>query len=461
MSRWPSWKQKRALWRRVGYAPHELQTPIHKSGARIIAVSGGERAGKSQFTGMELFACVPWCERIVIASDEYDEGRKEFSYLTDALVKIGALGHTSTPRRGAWYAYSLTGCEIRTLSLHDGVNELTATGEPYDIVALVEWGYIGWNAFLAARGRVAETRGRVLMSGTLQDSVGWQADMWHMGQRVNEWDVASFALPSYANRALFPGGLEDPEIASWRQTLSREEAARRIDGELISNPARVYPQFSHVAHVQPWAVFDGNDDVTLLVDAGYHPSRYAVLAAQFRKDGHGREMMVIVDELWEHNRIHEEIVEMCKQRPWADNVARAIGGHETRQHQAARSTAEVWSALWPGLAFETFDAGSVLEGVRRVQWLLEPPDGRGPRLAFGPGCEGLAWEFQHYKRPTDRVGTVTSEQPLDAYNDALDALRVGVMWRFGLVDTAPQKQRVWQSPFEQAKLTGPRWGVGR
>lgn len=453
--RWPTWRQKQATFRRLGYKPHEKQLPIHKSKARTIVVAGGERAGKSHFAGMEVTARVLWCDRIAFVAQTYEKTRPEMYYTINALKTLGALEAERTPTIGPWHATTLTGCELETISLERGVNQLTGTGKAYDIVVLCEWGLMAYNAFLAARGRVAETRGLVLAIGTLEDSVGWQADLWRLAQGPNELDAESFSLPSWANRALFPGGKEDPEIVAWRKALADEnEIARRIDAQVVPSPARMYPQFSELTNVQWWAEFDRQGDVYLTVDAGYYPSRYAVLAVQFRKDEHGREVLCVVDEIWEHNKVHEDIVEMVLKRPWAKNVVRAIGGHETKQHQAAASTAEVWSRLWPGLHFETFDAGRVLDGAARVRWLLRDDNGLGPRLFISPRCEGTAWEFGHYQRKTDRQGNVISEEPEDKNNDAMDALRNLVVWRCGYVDLSKANRELrvlrttaWGNPY--------------
>ena len=450
MGRWPTWRQKAVTFERLEYEPNVAQLPIHRCNARAIVVAGAERAGKSRTAGTEVVARMPWCKRVGFVAQEYDKARAEFVYVLDALTELGAMGHSSTPRRGQWAGESLTGCEFLTISLERGTDELTGTGMPFDIIVLCEWGLIAYNAFLAARGRVAETRGTVFGIGTLRDNVGWQADLWRLGQGLNDLGVVSYSLPAWANLALFPGGRDDPEILDWRRSLNDEdESARRIDAEVRSSPARMFPAFDHVLHVQEWAAFDSGEDVYVVADAGYYPSRYAVLAVQFRKDPHGREIVVVVDEIWEHNKVHEEILDMVKARPWATNVVQAIGGHESKQHQATASMAEVWEAVWPGLYFETFDAGAILPGASRVRWLLNPGD-LGPRLILSPGCDGTAWEFGHYMRKTDRQGNVISEQPEDRNNDAMDALRNLVVWRYGPVDRdeVPQEsQAAWGNPY--------------
>jgi hypothetical protein len=455
MGRWPSWEQKQATFRLIGHDPHEKQEPIHKADARVIVVAGGERAGKSRFAGMEVVSRIPWSNRVGFVGQSFDKARPEMAYTMEALTELGALESRSTPKIGQWIATTATGCELKTVSLERGTDQLTGTGEAYDIVVLCEWGLMPYNAFLAARGRVSETRGVVLAIGTLQDSVGWQADLWRMGQGPNELGVASFSLPSWSNSRLFPGGREDPEIQSWISSLGDDnEVARRIDAMVLPSAARMFPQFSEITNVKEWAEFNPTQDVYLAVDAGYYPSRYAVLAVQLRKDRYGREIVCVVDEIWEHNKVHEDIVKMTQARPWARHVVRIIGGHETKQHQAAASTQEVWTQLWPGAPFEVFDAGRVLDGASRVRWLLRQEHGWDPRLFLSPKCEGTAWEFTHYKRRTDRQGNVISEDPEDRNNDAMDALRNLVVWRYGYVaeEEKPKDERVkrksqWGNPY--------------
>lgn len=108
MARWPTWRQKAITFARLGYAPNAAQAPIHQCDARMIVVAGGERAGKSTFAGHEVIARVPWCNRVGFVAQEYDKARPEFQYTVEGLTALGAMGHTSVPRRGQWAGYSLT-----------------------------------------------------------------------------------------------------------------------------------------------------------------------------------------------------------------------------------------------------------------------------------------------------------------------------------------------------------------
>ncbi len=416
-------------------------------------VVGGERAGKSRWLAEEINARALWCRRVAVAAQEYDEARAEMRYIINGLERLRLLDSSSTPRYGKWSAITRTGLEIETVSLHDGPAELTARGEAYDVVALVEAGRIRYDALLAARGRVAETRGVVLLSGTLWDNFGWYADLYQSFQAPNPFEGQVFTFPSWLNRAIYPEGEQDPEIQNLKRILPDGEFARRVAAKLVPSPARVYPEFEFIAHVGI-VPFDPDLPVELAVDPGYFPSKYAVLALQvwdevFMTVGgsvYTMEVVRQIDEIWENHLTHHDVVDLCRGREWWRNVTVAVGGHETKQHQAAKSAQEVWTELvgqMPGdpeqFRFEVFDAGRILDGVTRVRTFLEDPATKEPRYKCDAGCVGTQREFQAYRRREDSRGNVVSDEPVDENNDAMDALRNYLVWRFGLVETMPRR----------------------
>ena len=411
-----------------------------------MLVAGGERSGKSRWTGSEILGRLPWCSRVAIAAQEYDESRAEMEYVINGLQTLGGLQRKSTPQHGKWVASARGGCQIETISLERGPEELTQTGKPFDVVAIVEAGGIRYDAFLAARGRVAEARGVVLLSGTLRDNVGWYANLWTSFEGLNVFEGQRFSFPSWVNRAVYPGGRNDPEILSLERILPVDDFARRVGAKVLPSPARIYPEFDYALHVKE-IEFDPRLPVELAVDAGYYPSHYAVLALQVVVED-GMEIVHQVDEIWEHHLVHYDVIEMCRQRPWWGNVKRAVGGHETRQHQAAESTQEVWEILVgqkaedpAGFRFDVFDAGRILDGVGRVKTFLVDPATKRARYRCDVGCTGTQEEWQTYKRKTDSKGAVRSEEPEDRNNDAMDALRDWMVERYGLVERVVRAPR--------------------
>lgn len=432
----------------MGFSPHEGQEAASRSEARVVVVAGAERGGKSQWAGDEVVACYPWCGRsgrVAVAADEYDECHVEMQYVIAGLRRLGALVGSSTPRQGKWIAEAKGGVTVETVSLHNGPDELTGTGDAFDIVVLVEAGLIRYECFLAATMRVAETRGRVFVVGTLKDNFGWHADLYRDCAGENVFEGERFSFPAWMNRAIFPGGRTDPEIERLERLLPRSEFLRRVAAELVADPARMYPGFDHIRHVG-MVEWDRDKPVTLAVDAGYYPSKYAVLALQvvektFAVRG-GQVRMEVVqqfDEVWENHLTHEEIYEMCREREWWSGVERVVLGHEGKQHQAAASTEEVWNSLARAqgkeLRVEVFNAGRILDGVMRVKTFLKDPAMGVARLRVDAGCTGTISEYGAWKRKTDSKGRVISEEPEDRNNDAMDAFRNYIVWKFGLVES--------------------------
>lgn len=406
---------------------------------------------------MEILGDLPVCSRIAVCAQEYDETRSEMLKLRAALDKMGGIKQISAPKRGKWEITTAGDCVIETVSFADGPEELTGTGLTYDVVAIVEAGLVRYDSFLAARGRVTETRGRVVLSGTMYDSVGWYADLYGIMQAPNVLKGRVFSFPAWVNTAVFPGGRQDPEVLALEAIYSEDEFARRVGARLIASPARVFPEFAHVLHV-PFEELDFVEGVPvdLAVDAGWYPSRYAVLAIQVRKASYRLpsgstftdDAICIIDELWLHHTSHEDVIQACRGRDWWPHVRGAIGGHETKQHPASKSTAEVWRAEVgkderdpKGFRFLTYNAGRVLDGVQRVRTLLKDPASKTPRVLISPTCVGTLHEFGAYSRPVDSRQRVLSDQPKDRDNDCMDALRVFAVHRFGLADRGPRRRK--------------------
>jgi len=454
----------------LGYEPHADQLRAHQCTERVILVAGAERGGKSFWTAEEIVARAPWCKRIAVVADEYDETRAEMEYILEGLDELGAVRQVSMPRQGKRTITTRWGCEIETVSVHKSPRQLTGRGRAYDVVAIVEAGLIGYDSFLAARGRVAETRGAVIMSGTLWDNFGWYAELFEDFRGDNVFGGVRYSFPAWANKEIFPGGREDAEIKRLEKIYTEDEFARRVAAKLVPSPARMYPEFRVVdpdtglrMHVRDVPYAPGVP-VYLAVDIGYYPSHYAVLALQFvdksfrLASGSVVTMEVVhqIDEVWENFLGHEDVIQMCREREWWRDVACAVGGQETRQHQPGytENVADAWEGeigAEPGdpkeFYFEMFDAGRILDGARRVRTMLrDPATGVARYYVDEDKCPGTQSEFKAYKRRTNRQGEAISETPEDKNNDAMDALRDIIVWRYGMVETAEREPIPGRAP---------------
>jgi hypothetical protein len=446
------WDIKKVVFDSLGYTPHEGQEPAHASKARLLGIFGAERAGKSRFGAAAADCALADGGDVAVAGQDYDSTRPEMEYIVEDLQKMQMVLRSSTPRQGKWTIDTKFGGRVESVSLKDGAVELTATGRAYDLVIVAEAGRVAHDTLTSAWGRVSETRGRVLLIGTLWDNWGWYADLYRMLKGPNPYDGEGFSFPAWYNLAIYPEGRDDPQIKLLEATLTPDEFARRVAAKLIPSPAQMFPEFDQEIHVKELE-FDKTSPVHVTVDAGYYPSHYAVLAIQTALNSSGMEVLNIIDEIWVNHQTHQDVIEEAKSRPWWDQVEREYGGHETRQHQAAKSTKEVWeelalSAKGARIPFTVVDAGKILDGIPRVQTFLKDPMTKEPRLFLDVKCTGTAEEFRKYKRRTNRIGEVTSDQPEDKNNDAMDALRNYIVGRFGYADPLA---RPWRPPAPRAR----------
>lgn len=329
---------------------------------------------------------------------------------------------------------------------------MTGEGEAFDLVLFCEAGLIGSSPWLAARGRVAETRGHVYFVGTLWHDVGWYADLHERWSSPNMVGGKTFSIPSWSNRKIYPGGREDPEIEALEEEMDKWSFARRVGARLLPSPARIYPEFGdeHVEFIDR----DSSAGIVVTIDPGYMPSRYSCLATIPRMDEHGREALDVYDEIWINNETHQEIIERLKAKPWWLQVVKLVMGHEAGQHaMATKSMEEIYREKTSGVEIVVCERHSDWDRINRVKTFLQDVVDKSlpPRIRVHPQCEGLIWEFQHWERPTDDDGKVADDQPEDENNDALDALGNLVLEEFGPVkrrsrDVGQAKSGEWWTP---------------
>lgn len=456
-------EQKRQVWAVCGYEPYEQQLRAHASEARVKLVAGGERAGKSRWTAAEI---VPLLVpnpldlvtqetvkrvRIAIAAQSYDESRVEFEYLIEDLEALGLLREKAIPKVGKWVLHTHAGGRVSSVSLKDGGRELTGRGLPFDMVAIVEAGRVPAKTYLDARLRVTERRGNVLLTGTIWEEHGWYAELFELLSGPNDLQGQSYSIPSWENRKVYPGGIDDPEIVAIRAQMTESEFWRRLGAKILPGPARIYPMFNVREYVVD-TPYDPGLPVHLAIDSGFFPSKYSVLAIQPRLSDladHGddeteeehfeqadmREVLFVLDEIWEQGWVHQQVIAECQKRYWWDNVVRVWLGHEGTQHAASESTEEVWRRE-AGLPVTVCNRPvRKYHGFMRMQTFLSDPVTGKSRIHVDKSCKGLIHEYTHYERRKNRFGDVVSEDPpKDAEDDALDAFTNYLVDRHGLVD---------------------------
>jgi hypothetical protein len=410
----------------MGYTPNRAQSSLHAKTPTVLQIVGAEGAGKSHVTAAEITACVPWSKLIYLIGQTYENTHVEFNYLVENLLALGALdlAKVSQPRQGSWHMTTKTGCQIVTLSVERGASAIIAKGEQPDVFALLEAGIINsFSVMLASTRRATRSRGRVILSGTLKDNFGWYASLVdELTPTGNAWQGQTYSLPAWTNTILYPGGRDDPEIKRLESILPDDEFKRTIAAQRVPSRALIFPEFSYSANVKP-CPYDPDLPVHLWIDPGYYPSAYAVIPVQL----HGPEVWQI-DEVYLHHHTHQQVIEVCQDKPWWPAVKRGVIDVAGKQHHAEDSAVEVWYHV-TGLRLHSKSIG-VLDGIARHRTFLAPT----PRLFHDPKCKHTLAEYKRYKRRTDRDGNPTSDEPIDDHNHAMKAIAYGLVDRFGFVD---------------------------
>ena len=304
----PSQIVRDQLWARVGYAPYAEQRAAHDSKARIRLIAGGERAGKSRSAAMELVGRFLEGQLYWLVGPDYDLCRPEFAYLIEALESLDAIETLAAPTGQSNRLMLRNGTLITTRSAQRAPR---LAGQAPDGILGCEAAQLSYEAYLRLSGRLAERRGWLWLSGTFEGSRGWYAEKFRAWQSDNPDEAASFSIPSWSNRTLFPGGREDPEIERLAVAYPSDLFQERLGGVPCPPVSLVFREFHPAAHVRtikdPYESFDS---IEIAVDPGY-AGAYAVLAVAKR----GEEVFVL-DEVYMQYAIAAQVIHECKRRSW-------------------------------------------------------------------------------------------------------------------------------------------------
>ena len=436
LDRFPLWlypeHERRILWEYTGYDPSGEQLVAHLAAYRIKLVAGGERAGKSRWTASEIICWVIELSNglIWIIGPDFEQARNEFRYLVDDLAALGLLDYragVSMPKVGAWQCWTRLGTEIVTKSAHDTT---TLSSRAPDGAAMVEAAQHPEESFMRTRGRVAEKRGPLILSGTFEGSHGWYPERFIAWQGDNVDGGRSFSIPTWSNLAIYPGGRDDPEIKALEATTPPDLFNERYGAVPCPPHTLVFREFDTTRHVSDEAEFNPDLPVQLWIDPGYAHA-YAVLAVQ-RVPGSDGDNVDHFDELWLHGLTAQQIIARCKARPWWPNVKALVMDVAGRQHPAADSQSEIWKAE-TGLPVVMKPVPLVDGILRHRTFLMDDPAKGRPKLRHHPRCKGTLWEYGHYQYAEDSEHRPATELPIDRDNDAMKALAYGLYVNFGAV----------------------------
>lgn len=429
----PTWEQKKLIFDKLGYVPSTKQEAIHQDTSRIRLVAGGERSGKSRSAAMEYMGQFWEVPLLWLVAQDYARTKAEFDYICEAFDKLG-IGFHATKQVDPGEIIIQGGLRVVTKS---GKDPRTLAMEAPTAILGCEASQLDYETFLRMRGRVAEKRGWLLLSGTFESSLGYYPELYNRWSAPSTENAQSFSLPTWSNTVIFPGGRTDPEILDLERGCSAEWFQERYAGIPCPPKGLVFTEFKNAIHVGTGGLFefDPAGIIELWVDPGYQHA-YAVEVVQ--KKG---EEVYIIDELYETGLITSDIITLAKQKPWWNRVTGGAIDVAALQHQAMPAVTEIW-VKESGIHLRSQKI-RIQDGIERFKTCLKvnPITGQ-PLIHINAKCKGLISELggcpspldgqtRVYQWKTDREANVIGDVPDDKNNDACKAVCYGLIDMLG------------------------------
>lgn len=369
-----------------------------------------------------------------LAGPTYSEPRKEFEYLEALLDDIGVLDRSETPKEGQWRLHLLnTGNIVETRSLED-VGNIRAY-KP-DGIGVCEAGKCQKTAIERLIGRGSAYDAFMLLTGTFEMSEQWYHNWFRLGQVVNNgMRLESYSLPTWENAANYPGGREDPKITEMERIYPPDYFLERCAAVPVPPSGLVLKHLDPKRHIDPDLTYDpARGPVILWVDPGYGGA-YAVEVIQAQ----GQRVFGI-DEIYEAGLTSEEMIGLCKKRPWWPAVSkRGVIDFAGKQHNASESVIEQWRRL-AGIRLDppvdrpvrVYEAVERIEtSLHRDQIVLSPRMAgalKEANIGEGPVPGMRPWRFK-----TGLEGTVIDRNSTEGFDHAWMAIAYGLLDQFGFV----------------------------
>ena len=430
-----------------------------QSDSRFCLVFGGERGGKSllisYLAGLSMRPDRGG-EYWVVGPD-YRQARAEFLYLYQAFADADMVeGSASMPTSevAPWSFVTKWGATWKTRSSID-IAKLASFRVEGAIMA--EAGQQPYEVFLKLMGRVSETNGFLLLSGTIEKGQAWYTDMFKRWQGENPLQARSFSLPTWSNTVVYPGGREDPKIKELEAEFPHDLFMERFGAVPRKLHGVVIPEFDYAKHVKH-LVPDPKLPVEIWVDPGQHC--YAVLFVQ--KYGL---VTHVLDRIYARNRIVQDVIPEAMANPLWKLIKPEHAGvidNAGKQHHANRSQVELWQEIGHvSLRSQYVPLKTTIETVRfrlrDVNPLHQPLVLFNDHMTSAKSPDGLALdvlaEFELWKWP-DRISDADSNKPInpvDRNNDAIKALGYGLVDHYGAyverpLTPPPVRRAYWGVP---------------
>jgi len=272
----------------------------------------------------------------------------------------------------------------------------------------------------------------------VHNSLGWYPEYFTRWQSYNTEEARSFSLPTWSNLVSFPGGRQDPEILKLEEQTTSERFQERYGGVPCPPSGLVIKEFSNKIHVGAYR-FDKELPIRIAVDPGY-AGAHVVMAIQ-----EWGEQIALVDEIYLQGYVTEEMISICKQRPWWSNVTGGAIDFAGKQHQAMPAPIEIWLRK-AGIHLQNMKV-NIEDGIDVLRTYLKPNPVTGkPIILVNSACKGFISECAGGKSPVDDGGPwlrdKNTNQVIDKNNHATKAVIYYLVNKFGYAGRSNRIQKM-------------------
>lgn len=427
---------------------------------RVTQILGGERSGKSFLSAYFLAQATRPAERTAqgnlywIVGPNYVQPRAEFMYIYQAFDYLNLVkGKPSMPltENATWMFKTKLNGTYQTKTSYE-VARLASFS--LDAAIMAEAGQQVYEAYLKLLGRLTQTKGPLIISGTLEKGSIWFEDVYRRWQGPNLMQARSWSLPTWTNTAIYPGGEQDPALVQIRSEMPPDLYQERFGGLPTLPHGVVLPEFSFSQNVKHLDFVEGIP-VELAIDPGQHC--YAVLFIQ-----HVGMVTHVLDRVYARGKIVQDVIPEVMGNPlWKHVVLRKAGviDQAGSQHPASHSQVEIWQQ----------QAGATLrwhywfedETINALRYRIGPLNAEQRPLVFfndhmknirneqGMALDVLA-EPSLWRWPDRPAGKGEALKPVNRNNDAMKALGYKLLDQYGVMLEKRRQVSVVRIPY---------WGI--
>lgn len=415
---------RQALFNRLDYTPHgPEQWDFHLSTERFKIPCCGRRFGKTTMAANELtYQMFTPDSYFWIVAPSYSLGEKEFriihrnfTFKLKQFVGVKGFKTANNVNQGDMRIHLPwnTVLEVKSAERPDSL-----LGEGLDGVIMSEAATHSmrtWQMYIEPA--LSDKRGFASFPSTPR-GYNWYNGMWLLGQSPEHSDYKSWRFPSWMNKAVYPLGIDDPEIQRIKAQASPAYFAQEYGAEFTAFEGQIYEDFNPEIHViqfefnpmwPNYLSFDfGFVDPFVALDIQVDPSDNVYV---------WREYMVSGKTTWEHGQILTN--------PQHEQYRRNPDGYHVDGRYADPRGADEIATLEAMMGYIEAPAIPWENGIETIQrWIKIQSDGK-PKLFFNrAGCPNTIRQIEQLRNKAVKEGTNEKTKGQHDYDDhGPDALR--------------------------------------